>query len=66
MPSTMNSDRGSAFGSKEYVSLLASMHMEQSMDDRGEMEGQCADGEMVRDPEIGMPETGGVQHSGKV
>lgn len=33
-PSTMNSDRGSAFGSKEYVSLLASMHVEQSMDDR--------------------------------
>lgn len=33
-PSIMNSDQGSVFGSDEYVSLLASMHVEQSMDGR--------------------------------
>ena len=33
-PSIMNSDQGSVFGSEEYVSLLASMHVEQSMEAR--------------------------------
>ena len=33
-PSVMNSDEGSVFGSEEYVSLLASEHVTQSMDGR--------------------------------
>ena len=35
MPSIMNSDQGSVFGSEDYVSLLKSCHITQSMDGRG-------------------------------
>ena len=47
-PGVMNSDQGSVFGSEEYVSLLASEHVAQSMDGRARwadnvlMEGLCA------------------------
>ena len=47
-PSVMNSDQGSVFDSGEYVSLLASEHVAQSMDGRARwrdnvlMEGLCA------------------------
>ena len=30
---------------------------------KGQMEGQRSDGKMVQDPEIGVPEAGGVQHA---
>jgi putative transposase len=44
-PGVMNSDQGSVFGSEEYVSLLASEHVVQSMNGRA----RWADNVLMRD-----------------